>query len=80
VVPFSKKSINLPGVAMTISTPLLSSTSWNFLGAPPYTQVFLICDEPPNLSHLIGIEKGERGVLVGDEEGEDGRREEGMAK
>mmetsp|Transcript_13120 Transcript_13120/g.25790 ORF Transcript_13120/g.25790 Transcript_13120/m.25790 type:complete len:349 (-) Transcript_13120:590-1636(-) len=47
----SRKSINLPGVAMQISTPSWRSRAWGNLGTPPYTHVFLIFEDLPNLSH-----------------------------
>ena len=51
VLPCSKWSIKRPGVAITISTPDCKSRTWRDFGTPPYTTVFFICDESPNLSH-----------------------------
>ena len=46
----SRKSINLPGVAMHISTPRSRSLRCGCLDAPPYTHVFLI---PNGLQNVV---------------------------
>lgn len=45
------RSVKLTGVAITISIPLRNSRTCLCLGTPPYTTVFLISEEAPNLSH-----------------------------
>ncbi len=48
ILPISRKSMSLPGVAMTISQPFSMSLSWGPLGAPPNTQVLRMRAEVPN--------------------------------
>jgi len=47
VIPRSKKSINRPGVAITISTPRSRSRACGPFGAPPNTQVLRTYVEKP---------------------------------
>ena len=48
ILPISRKSMSLPGVAITTSHPFSTSRSWGPLGAPPKTHVFLILLLWPN--------------------------------
>ena len=53
ILPVSRKSISLPGVAIQMSIPSWRARICGPLGAPPYTQVLVTRQARPNVSTTV---------------------------